>query len=166
MPAACSTMMLGSISLMTLMESRTYAMGLEPLPPPMISEGSGLMMSGCSWAMAFASSSVSAQAKTRKSSSRARSMVFFICGRLMGFSQWLIITPTAPAAFKPSGRISAQPRPGRSVSIYVASTNRCFVFSATRRTSSAGQMNSTSMSYFSAAASAALAYSRSLSPYT
>ena len=36
----------------------------------------------------------------------------FICGRLMGFSQWLIITPTAPAAFKPSGRISAQPRPG------------------------------------------------------
>ncbi len=30
----------------------------------------------------------------------------FICGRLMGFSQWLIITPTAPAAFKPSGRIS------------------------------------------------------------
>ena len=90
--------------------------------------------------------------------------IFSMGGMLNGFSQWLITTPCAPAALSPSGKISAIPLPGRSVSMYGAKTIKFLVFSTTLRISTAGQIKSTSISYFSAALSAAIAYSNNLSP--
>ncbi|MPN00162.1 hypothetical protein SDC9_147356 [bioreactor metagenome] len=163
MPAPCSTKMSGSISLTARIAAETYSMSLV-CPVPINPVGSATMILGLSFATAADSAAVSVQTMVASPTSSARRIVCASAEREIGFSQWLSITPFAPAATSDSGKVSASPLPGTIGSICGAKTKRRSVAAATRLSSTIGVVKMMSTSYFFEAASAASASASTSSP--